>query len=208
MLFFAYYRGIEKYVVVDTESDLEILYTLEKLMSLRRRRKILGLSTGRIAPVITIPYQPDETVTQLQVKTHLLKHVRVTTYKSKITQVYWNPDEITTPVSIRLSDFGDECTDCILYGIPWSNGVHKVTIVLDDNIKLGNFTFRLARDNRRDVVAERLGVVLDLREMLNDELAGCVYHAIYESGGSADDFKVILDGDNRKNLMRCMYWRG
>lgn len=208
MLFFGYFSGIEKYVVVDTDDDIEILYTLEKLMSLRRRRNILGISTGRIAPIIAIPYQTDDTKTQLQVKTHLLKHIRVTTYKSKITGVYWSPDEIVSPVSIRLSDFGNECADCILYGIPWSNGAHKVTIVIDDSLQFGSFAFRLSRDNHRDVVARRLGVVIDLREVKSDDLAGYVYHAIYESGGSSDDFEVILDNENRKNIMKCMYWRG
>ena len=208
MIYISRYIGRANYGVVDTDDDVEeevgvaelteatkYLGTVIKGADSVRRGGPLWLFIEKIRP-----YQPPDTLTQLQVKTSLLKHIDVLTYKSMVTSVFVHSEEITTPVTVRLSDFGSVCADGLFRGLNWT-GRHTVTFVFDDNLSFMEYSFDLpVDDSSHSLGVDGAGIMFDLRDVNNSDLYRTVYSAVWDR----NDIEVersILDRPERKAHM-------
>ena len=199
-----------KYAVGDTDDDVESIVDRNSLemCAIQYKMEIGGVEVDRTGRFVieSMPYQPVETMTVLQTKTSVLHHVDVTVYEGAITSIAWYPDAMKAPVTLRLSDFGSRCGDCIL----WDNlgSKHSVTLIVDDKISISYNTFRPEIDNVSIIFDGGLGVVFDLRELTREETADIIYSSVarYRDGS----FDNILDSDERKYRMREKYydWAG
>lgn len=150
------------------------------------------------------PYQPVETMSRLQTKMNILKHVEVTTYGDMITNIFWDSKHITEPVVVRLRDFGSHVADCVLFDNPCTVG-HKITIVFDDGIKLEHFSFRRPEQwATLGVAPDGLGMKFDLRNIKDFAYAKSVHDHLVNQDGQANAFKYIIDHSERmKKIWRC-----
>lgn len=196
----------DKYAIVDTDDgsenvvDLSYIVDAVEVYGLRIEGILLPEVNRKIKPsnLWAKVYQPPETLTTLQLKTKVLLHVEVLTYKNIITSVGWNGADLVKPVSIRLSQFGTSCADYILASAD-TVFLGRVTLILDDKIEFSHDTFW--RNNN----TTSLGVVYDIREC-SDEKAWVVYRAlcrIFESVLSVRE-RVV---DNKARF-RAMWERG
>lgn len=148
MLYLSRYVYPDSFGVVDTDDGVESIVSRDDLDEICctwlvpiEGIKIYWDSFMRyITSIVT--YQPSETMSQLQIKTKVLKGIEVHSMGDMITNVLWDKDSIITPVRIRLSDFGSSCADCILSGNRHSR-LHQVTLVLDDKLSFGGKVFKL-----------------------------------------------------------------
>lgn len=206
MLFVSRHIGISGYGVVDTDDGSEEVVTSSEAAYYT---EVLGLDIKGVArrhdsnAVSLEPYQSVETMTPLQVKTNLINHVDVRTFGSAITLLTFREEEITSPVTVRLSDFGDTLEDCILSENKCS-GSYKIILIIDDGIK--SLTEQSLRMGMYGWGAELgglgedgLGVVIDIRELSDDDLAFKVYEQVYAYGDAPID--EMKDSDERKERM-------
>lgn len=206
MLYVSRHFGMHFYGVVDTDDDTEEIVTRSRLVQcveedgLTIRGADLIAGGKRVGE--TRPCQVLSEMTQLQIKTDLMKFTEVKTFKTYITSIHWRHKEINTPVTIRLSDFGSKCADCIL----WENDVckrHVITLVLDDKVEYSDQVFR--RDESINILGPHgLGVVFDMRDVHNPETAEWLYkHLHHQDGFRCLDY--IIDSDSRKKYMRSVF---
>lgn len=147
-------------------------------------------------------YQPVETLSPLQVKTKVLKHIDVKVYKSMITGIDIDIGAIEDKVQLRLSDFGTFCADYILSGN--NHGVRdKVVLILDDKITFGKKTFKLRQCDNSFVGIRDAGVMFDLSEM-NDDNAAALYKVLLSG---QDLFPTVIDEPTRYNSMTIAQYR-
>lgn len=148
-------------------------------------------------------YQPEDTLTQLQVRARVLKHLDIKIYGSMITCIKWNPAEIKHPVSIKLSDFGRFCADRILMENEHA-GHHTVTLVFDDGIVFKPDAFWLGHALDASYAGvDGYGVLFDLRLMTENELVWWVYRVLFDDARKnlSKVANSILDSDSRKAQM-------
>ena len=206
MLYVSRHDGINFYGVADTEDGSEEIVTRSKLIKCVEE---LGMVihgadflpyAKRVAD--TVPYQPKETMTQLQMKTKLVKFTEVKVYKNMVTSIHYRHKEIREPVTLRLSDYGSECADCIL----WENDQalrHVITILLDDKIKVGKFTFR--RDEAvRSLGPNGYGVKFDLTGVTDYAEAEALYRQFRAQDG-AKCLSYIIDSPERTKQIRKFF---
>lgn len=209
MLYVSRYVHPKGYGVVDTDDDVEEIVPRDDLYlaCCTLGMRIEGVfteedDTGFRYISYAGVFQPKETQTQLQLKTKLLKHVDVLTYKSMITHFRWQCDEISEPVTIRLSDFGTVLADYSLTSVAPANR-HVVTFVFDDKISLGGNNFCLCTDSSLSIGVNGIGVKLDLHEVTNDLLARQIYIASF--GYKADEAResIIDNPDRQESILSC-----
>ena len=137
------------------------------------------------------PYQVESELTPAQVKMKVMRHVDVKLHSGRITQIKWDVDKITEPVSIRLSDFARASADRILYNNPLS-GIHRVTLIFDDKFQLSDKALCLTGG------VKDKGIKFDLREVTDFFKALSVYRQLLDRPSDADIFVDILDNVDRK----------
>ena len=190
MLFVSRYVGQRNCAIVDTDDGVEEVVSLREAISAVSEG---GLSIKGVFPAgvdyhaMVTPWQEPRSVSKLQTKTWALKRVNVTLYKSSITNIRWCSSGINSPVSIRLSDFGRSCADCILAGWYSNSKEHKVSIILDDKIFISDTTF-VKPDASID------GVTFDLREVTDNSIVRSAYRAFAKAAGNF----VVLDDPRRQ----------
>lgn len=206
MLYVSRHDGINFYWVVDTDDGTEeivsrnrLAYYVEDLGVRIHGAEMLPYSK-RVAEVL--PYQPSEIMTQLQVKTNLVKFTEVTTYKSMVTGIHYRHKEIKGPVTIRLSDFGNECADCILWGNAQVH-CHVLTIQLDDKIKIGKFTFRREEDIL-SLGPHGYGVKFDMTGVTSYEEAELIYRQFRVQDGPKC-LEYVIDSPERIKKIRAYF---
>ena len=154
-------------------------------------------------------YQPPETLSQLQLKMKMLRHVDVKVFGSCVTSVTWNADKITSPVTVRLSDFGTSCAARLLSGNV-NAGEHRITLVLDDKISIDPDSFTFGTGDfgiGEDMGKTSMGVVLDLRELTDELTAKLIYMSLYETAFQLDEssmFRSVIDSPERQYRMLDM----
>ena len=213
MLYISRYIGSNDYGVVDTDDGVEQRATHQELIRACEKLglQIAGIQTythefswgTRTVVERLMTYQVPEMQTPLQVKTSVMRHVDVVVHKGMITNILWHADEITEPPVIRLSDYGDCCGDRILWGNA-NREVHKITLILDDKIKFRPKTFRLtAKEERWSVGKDGVGVMFDIRELTDNDLARFVYQAcLIDEVVDSICFESIIDSKEREAYMR------
>jgi len=141
---------------------------------------IEGVTVDGIDGIVYIdfvkPVQEPGVSTDLQTKTQMLKRVTVTTYKSYITSIRCNFFDVTTPVSLRLSDFGKICADRLFY-FRGAKIEHPITIILDDNVSFGPCSFKTFEP----LMTSDLAVSFDIREITRDSVAEIIYKFVREN---------------------------
>lgn len=191
MLYISRYFGVGRYGVVDTDDGVEQVVTKKELVnSLNLGCEIRGASDENTIRV----YQPTETRSQLQVKTYALLRVDIKTYKDCIVDISFDPNQITNPVTLRLSDYGKKCGDYLL-AYTKQAAKHKVTLILDDKIGFGKKSFWIPPSNN----LEAFGLNIDIRELC-DDTALIFYSSVYLKYISRWYYGII-DDDKRKVRM-------
>lgn len=198
--------------VVDTEDDVEEVVAWRDI---EKASSVCGLDIAGVDVVlpsrsvrVITPWQDPTTASVMQVKSSVLWHTEVTVWGSHVTAVTWHSDRIVSPVTLRLSDFGDYCEDCILYDNFGSGsvsptgeiGAHKITFVLDDKVRVTPDTFRVGGTSMSVLGKGGLGVVLDLREVTDDSVADVVYGSLYRYYGNPLD--SVIDTPERYNRVQ------
>lgn len=210
MLFISRAIGFNDWGVIDTDDWSEQRVSQKELVDYINIPGIViegvdvhyNIELGIFSTDNVVPYQPAETVTMLQSKTNLLRHVDITVCKSSITRIHIRHKEFTGAVSLRLSDFGTECADLVLKGNMPSAHRHTVTLILDDKIHLNDLSFFLLpyQDKLVSVGTKGVGVVFDVREVTREETVRNVYRALL-NGDSREFRDSILDDGARKERM-------
>lgn len=197
--------------VVDTDDDMESIVAWRDI----ERVSHVGIDINGVElafpfrSVRTItPWQDKNSVSTMQVKSSVLWHTDVTMWNGRITSIIWHSEHIYSPVELRLSDFGDCCEDCILYDNFGSGsisptgeiGTHKITLVLDDKIRISPDTFRVGGTSLTVLGKGGMGVVLDLRELTDDNRADIVYESLHRYYG--DPLDSVIDNPERIERVR------
>lgn len=211
MLYISRFVGLQKYGVVDTDDGVEEVCDMSDLFDAvcKHELDIAGIvpdrywgSTGVNSALTrqfterTISvYQPNDTMSQLQVKTKVLKKISVLIYNGVLVSLTWNPKELTEPVTLRLSDFSKSLGDCFLARNSFS-GQHHVTLILDDSLEFTEYSFRRRHYGGLTESFSSIGVLFDMRE-LSDQVAEKIYASLYEECTS-DNIYHIIDSDERK----------
>ena len=189
MLYISRYIGFNNYGVVDTEDGLEDVVSADDIKNAVFRAGLtiegvevaFGIRTGmRDRLVDILAYQNPATVTRLQAKTTVALNTEVVVYDGKIVSIRWRKDSIKKPVTIRLSDFGVDCGERILYG-NYESRKHKITLIIDDKVRLNENTL-LCRGlfGEHRVIGELgLGMKIDLREVTDKDFAQMIYLSLF-----------------------------
>lgn len=208
MLYVSRYIGYEEYGVVDTEDGIEEVTRISQLVDIVNYGvHIEGVhshltSSGQYSFLDYVePYQHPDFLTQLQVKTNLMRNVEVVVWKDMITCIKVRGRAISEPVILRLSDFGTEIGDCIFKSNA-CNRSHKLTLILDDKIEnVTGISFCLPSvADGLSVGVDGVGVVLDVREVRSDAIIDIVYRSIF-AGNSLELNASIIDQRQRKKRM-------
>lgn len=162
------------YGLVDSETGIERTVNSGKLFDIARQFNVKGVNAKDWGVSV---YQPEDTVTGLQAKTYVMKHVSVKIYKNMIASIKWDEDAITKPVTIRLSDFAMKCADYCIRENHFSTDDFKCILVFDDGVEFNRSMFDIN-------LAVFSAVVFDYRG-LSDKWAAhaysCMYQSLYQS---------------------------
>lgn len=170
------------YAIVDTDDGVEEVVDWNTLCYICSDlfMSIEGVTVDGIDGIVYIdfvkPVQEPGVSIDLQTKTQMLKRVTVTTYKSYITSIRCNFFDVTTPVSLRLSDFGKICADRLFY-FRGAKIEHPITIILDDNVSFGPCSFKTFEP----LMTSDLAVSFDIREITRDSVAEIIYKFVREN---------------------------
>lgn len=144
-------------------------------------------------------YQPPETLSPLQIKTKMLCGVDVLTWRGVVTNIRYTHERVAKPIRLRLSDFGRGCADCILHSAK-NIGFHKLTLVLDDRLRLTEHTFDFMCEDDVHEGIGGIGVAIDLSEVKNFKLAELAYRSfIHDAWHNLSD--SIIDSVGRKEMI-------
>lgn len=174
MLYVSRRIGARKLGIVDTDDNTESIVSSRQVAeALQAGLKIEGIEVldekhrkhGTVFSVNIRVYQSEDNVSRLQAKTSVIKGVSVITSGNLITGIRWKQDTIVKGTSIRLSDFGTECSDFLFYGSPISGEI-VLTVVLDDTVKLSKKALE------RFVVC---GVAIDITSVTKQSIVRQVY---------------------------------
>lgn len=197
MLYISRRIGYRLYGVVDTDDNVEQTVDRQEIWRVYSKVPIRGCVVKNGALKDVVPYQSDIYRTAHRDRVQILGNVDVTLWRNMITNISFDPEKISLPVSIRLSDFGQDCAAGILMGCPYCQ-IPKLTIVVDDFVKFDEATFK-AHDMR--VRIDMSGIKFDLREVSSFEAAALIYDAV--SVCTSDMFgmsNAIIDKPERLNL--------
>lgn len=200
MLFISRRVGYSGYGVFDTDDNTEEVRTddeLDEILSLTTVR-IKGAERawkGKLKPGVVgrcsyNPYQDKRSISLLQTKTLALQGVEVKTCGSYITDIRLNN---SVPAVLRLSDFGSKCGDLLFYRNERQKSL-RLTLIMDDRVRIGQLTFRLVPVESRFVNCgvHGIGVRFDLREVSNLDTRKLIYYTI--KGADPEGYRdSILD---------------
>lgn len=213
MLYISRWVG-SKVMVYDTDDSSETLCSFDDLsQALQAGLQINGVETQftdvacmHIPAIKNVKaWQDPATCSVLQTKMSVVGHIDVTKFGRLITNIKWRGDEIFEPVSLRLSDFGEECADHIFYGNFYTSAV-KAIVIFDDKIKFTGLSL-YAR-----VFMGSIGAMYDLREVRNEEKASIVYKMLFSSANESMSvgsiFSCMIDEKSRLARWRNRYMEG
>lgn len=127
--------------VVDTDTGKESVMTAVEAYNIDSHLEpVAGCQASMGGIIFPVPYQDKSTYNRAQIKARMMGNVRVTCYNDMITAIDWSERDFSSPVTIRLSDFGSKCADHIVMGDIWSEK-HCLTIVLDNKCKYTRRSF-------------------------------------------------------------------
>lgn len=175
-------KGVS-YGVVDTDDDTEMFVSshvvrecvLDMGLDIKGVELVNDMNGTPVRVRSIRPYQVEQS--ELYTKTYLLKRVSIVTFKGVIVDISWS---ISSPVSIRLSDFGTSVGDYLFLRSQKCRS--PLTLVFDDKLtEIGERAFytMVFRDllAMEHIGALGLNVVFDIQE-LPDNLAETVYHQL------------------------------
>ena len=207
----------EYYGVVDTDDDVETVISFSDLFEIVnagiqiegvKTERMIGPKRGwnlRITGVF--PYQLSSS--KQSAKALLVGGVTVSSYKSTVTGITWNPVSLGVNVKLRLSNFGDSCADYIIDCLVVGEHKHLVVLVFDDNLKsVTEHSFQLGVQEWKFATLglesqDSTGVALDLRDLKTDDLARVIYKQIFEYGGHPE--RWVKDNVERKARFQLLY---
>lgn len=210
MLFLSRRFAVDTYGVADTDDDSETIIKFSDLRSLSEvpNLEIKGLRlwyNGSSLAASILPYQDPATVSALQLKTSIAHHVDVITYKDIITGIKIHSELISTPVTLRLSNYGRECSAFLFRGYNQRSRTKKLELVLDDKLILDEKSFFLGgMDNGGSIGTSGIGVVFNLTEVTDNMIANNVYTALCNKNVLEVNMSVI-DHKERKNIAVSQY---
>lgn len=194
MLYVSRRVGHKMFGICDTDDGKEQIVGILELSSICQFVDIAGVTTHRGRVYKVDLYQLDMYVSTLMMKTKVMLNVDVGVWRDYITDIQWNNDKITRPVSLKLSDFAKKCAAGILTRVKDST-THKVTLVLDDFIEFDDMSFNPGWFQHRMDLA---GVKFDIRQLRDNDKAFRLYENLAIC--MVDKFKVtnvVIDSEAR-----------
>ena len=190
MLYISRRIGSELFGVVDTDDDTEEVVSTAKLEDCVKRNGLVIEGVERFQDfrhrARILPQQFADTLSRQQIKARMVYGVDITVYNGAITSILW--DELKAPATLRLSDFGSELGDCILY-CHENYSTPKLTLVFDDGIKsLSYMSLRVETWHPTSMV-KPTGVVIDVSEVSDLNMVRLIRTS---AGGS--DMRAIESG--------------
>lgn len=200
--------GIRKVGVVDTDDGVETILTpgevAQKASSFNLQIHGLEIRDGMYYAVK--PFQLQSAVIPVMTKLLALQGINVVVYDSpKGREIAYieSTKDFTSPVTIRLSDFGDRCGDWCISGftkVPkWrSNDVYPLTIILDSSLStIRQYSFRSWSPGSIKYIPSL--VAIDVSDLC-DEFASFVYEAFYTVTHSSIKHQIIDNPERMKHL--------
>lgn len=199
MLFVSRYLTDETFGIVDTDDNVEEVVHIASIGDIVATGvTVHGIDEFSVLDDRVNIYQPAETLSQLQVKMKVLKHIDIKVWDGIVTSIQWVPKDISEPVTIRVSDFGHACANYMI-ARNYMSVKHDITLVLDDSLEYGFKTFRRMYNFQAAIGIHNLGVVFDIREV-GDEKAESLYDQFYRES-STGQLENVIDNKDRKGEM-------
>lgn len=203
MLYISRYVRRDSFGVVDTSDGVEEVVTYDELHHICTDLGIdvCGVELVEVDNLMHLgcvePYQMNEYVRPNQTKLRMIHKIEVRTYKSIVTNIVWNNNDIVVPVRIKLSDLGRVCGDCVFSG-NYHSGVHKVTLVLDDSVEILDSAFKVRMTDDSFMSVNGVGVMIDVRGIKSEDKALKAYRSFF-NGDVATLVRSVIDNLERKD---------
>lgn len=207
MLYISRIAGMNKWEVTDTDDGVSqivgvaglrhALISGVEIKGVEIVTKVIGgfetLDVGKVEV-----YQPALKSTGKRAKAMTLLGIDVRVDGPKILQFTYVPSLLKQTTTVRLSDIGSECANFVFTSCRRLDRDMSMTIILDDKIKIRAQTFSKFFNN--------IGIVLDIRELSSDKMAGYVYEEYITRYNGAIEFidKRILDNPERQAFWRAV----
>lgn len=201
MLYLSRFVGELAYGIVDTDDDVETVITRAELreLVLKHKLEIKGVEVDKRNLSAGIKrifvYQDPRYCTPRQVKAKAMMGVDITLYKTEIVRIAVVNDLAKSDnIRIRLSDFGQSIDGRLPISVPSGRYNFKLTLVLDDNIKVRDIATKVGLT----------GVCFDISELSGEQLVSECYNSLAIGAG--------VDPENWRNYLidtgdRDIYWR-
>lgn len=211
MLFVSRYYRYSSYGVVDTDDGVEEIVSVDTIkqavfqygLDIKGVTSTPGSKRVRAHLLNILAYQRECDLSAAQVKLLTLSGVELTTYCGLITSLRWRNYKGREPLQIRLSDYGTEVADRIFYG-NLDTQPHSITLILDDKLKLNQFSFDCngLLNHHRVLGRYGLGVKLDIREVTDSNTVEMFYEQLFGDPFDWDNFDDmamdVIDHEDRK----------
>lgn len=204
MLYVSRMAGLGRIGVVDTDDGVEDIVFPDDLRELIEDGflSINGVTLSDVAGTLNtrldiVPYQDPVTVTRLQAKMKVLHQINISVWRGSVTSLVFNPDVLTAPVDIVLSEFAPRVADCILQNCSERVSCHKITLVLDDNLSLCPQALSTPYSSI-PLGRGEYGVVVDMRRVTDIDLVCSIYRQLF--GGCFAYNGHVLDTDTVGSL--------
>lgn len=204
MLFISRRIGRGLFGVVDTDDGVEEVWSWVDIVDFVRKDKlniegVISTYVGLDEKVSYVePYQDPLTRTPAQLKLELLSNVTLKTYGEMITSIVVNDVSNRRSITIKLSDYGSACADCMLFGNRKLMDDVPTMLILDDSVSISKHTFDLRNRSISAVgIHSDVGVRLDLTAVTNEDTVMIAYDKV----GRRGSMLYIRDHDERKRVM-------
>lgn len=214
MYYISRYIGQDRFGVVDSDTgretqvlygDIEIAYSrnyeIEGVILDPEMRHLNG--TPCIDSVE--PWVGLQAKSALATKLKMLQGIDVYVYDGYISNIRWLPKNLVSPVSIRLSDFGEAVADRFLYWGDTLQEGHCLTLVFDDKVRVLPFSFQVPRFYSME--SDCIYTCIDIREVTDECIVRDIYVTLYEYlvGRMSSKHITLLDIDERYKRMMYRY---
>lgn len=215
MLFISRYvavHGDHHYGVVDSEDNVEEVVSVQELeKAVNNGITIAGVEVAKRCDaddyyISTVSiYWGTLLKTPASAKAYTLYGIEIYAWNGYLSKIFWNSARITSPVSLKLSDYGHTLCDYFLSSVQISSFTelkYDMIFVLDDSVAVSPNAFYI---NGRKYTIPFVGrLVVDLTQVTRDSSAEVVYAGMRKVIALNKDNSLCAIRDNAERYNRLI----
>lgn len=203
MLYVSRSLGMNKWCVYDTDDDTEEQTTSQKIQDALlsgveiKGAKLVNNAGSMIQSRVSVNvYVPEGMGSSASVKAATLLGLNIPVRNGEILGVGWNPYAVKDGQRIRLSVYGNKCSNFIFTRTIGTTV--KAVIVFDDKVAVKRYTFKDA--------FRMSALTIDIREVSSDKVAKYLYDEYFLNyrGVWKNVRNRILDTEDRYAVFECL----